>query len=212
MAATGKSIDFGFQPGQSSLHFAVINDRGNIHVELRYNFEGDNDEAPVREPKAYLDFYRWNRISEAVAHEFNSRLRRAGLRSGRWKAKETLLAPHLGRELVLLIWAVEDADATLIPNMLANWAGLAPEERWWLFTTINASSHHPEYSKTAGWRKAIKIAFAENPVADVSPAAFLSEQLPQEPRPAKGKKQRTGQIQMKLLEVVWDDEEPENAT
>jgi hypothetical protein len=89
--------------------------------------------------------------------------------------QESLLAPHLGKELTLLFWAVEDADPTLLPAMLANWVGLAPEERWWLYTTINATSGHPEHGQDRGWRKAIKIAFAENPIVSSAPSALLAE-------------------------------------
>jgi hypothetical protein len=71
---------------------------------------------------------------------------------------------------------VEDADPTLLPNMVANWVGLAPEERWWLYTTINATAGHPEHGRDRGWRKAIKVAFAENPAG--APPASLAEHLP----------------------------------
>ena len=210
MTGTRKIIDFGFTPDHSPLHFVLSASKSDISVETRFKW-GDESEDPAQpEPKAWLDSYRWSRISEHVAHDFNRRLRAAGLRQARWKAKETLLAPHFGRELVLLIWAVEDADSTVIPSMCANWSGLAPEERWWLFTTVNAASRQPQYGKDSGWRKAIKVAFAENPTFDASPAAFLSEQLPQEDDGVpKGKrraaKARTGQIQMKLLSVDWSD-------
>ena len=83
------------------------------------------------------------------------------------------MAPYFGKELTLLAWAIEDADPTLIPSMVANWLGLAPEERWWLYTTINATSGHPEHGRDRGWRKAIKIAFAENPAG--APADTLPE-------------------------------------
>ena len=168
MTATRKVIDFGFAPDHSPLHFALTASKSDVSVEIRFHWGEESEEPAQPEPKAWLDGYRWSRIAEIVAHDFNRRLRAAGQRQARWKAKETLLAPHFGRELVLLIWAVEDADPTLIQNMCANWGGLAPEERWWLFTTVNASSRHPEYGKDSGWRKAIKIAFAENPTFDAA--------------------------------------------
>ena len=57
--------------------------------------------------------------------------------------------------------------------MIANWRGLAPEERWWFYTTINATRHgHTEHGNDRGWRKAIKIAFAENPI-QLPPSALL---------------------------------------
>lgn len=75
----------------------------------------------------------------------------------------------------MLAWAVEDADPTLLPAMIANWLGLASEERWWLYTTINATNGHPDHGRDRGWRKAIKIAVAENPIAAAAPSAQFSK-------------------------------------
>ncbi len=94
--------------------------------------------APKPSHKASLDAYRWTRIAPTVAEVFNAELRAKGLPTANW-GPESPLAPHLGKELTLLAWAVEDADPTLLPAMIANWLGLAPEERWWLYTTINAA-------------------------------------------------------------------------
>jgi len=173
------TVGFGFDPGQSPHHFAVETQRATGTVTIMERFawgepaEADEPAPPPPSPKAILDAYRWARVAPAASDAFNSRLRVAGLRTADWSA-EAVLAPHLGKELTLLAWAVEDADPTLIPVMVANWVGLAPEERWWLYTTVNATSGHPEHGRDRGWRKAIKIAFAENPVAPASPSALLS--------------------------------------
>jgi len=170
---------FGFDPAQSPHHFAVITgrDAGDVSIMERFTWgdEGAGDEpAPPPSTKATLDAYRWARLAPTVAEAFNARLRAAGLATATWGA-ETPLAPHLGKELTLLAWAMEDADPTLLPAMLANWLGLAPEERWWLYSTINATGGHPEHGRDRGWRKAIKIAFAENPVTAAAPSALLAE-------------------------------------
>ncbi len=186
------TLGFGFDPTQSPHHFAVIVEResGAVTIEERFTFGAggepsdgaDTDEAaPEASAKATLDAYHWARIAGTVADAFNARLRAADLPTGTWTA-ESLLAPHLGKELTLLFWAVEGSDPTLLPAMLANWVGLAPEERWWLYTTINATSGHPEHGRDRGWRKAIKIAFAENPIASAAPAALLNDAAPPRPR------------------------------
>jgi hypothetical protein len=170
---------FGFDPAQSPHHFVVTIDRdtGDVTIEERFTWgdvsKGDGP-APAPNPKAKLDAYRWARIAPTVADAFNTRLQAAGLPTANWSA-ESPLAPHLGKELTLLAWAVEDADPTLLPAMIANWVGLAPEERWWFYTTINATSGHPDHGRDRGWRKAIKIAFAENPVSAAPPSALLAE-------------------------------------
>lgn len=173
------TIGFGFDPAQSPHHFTAIIGRGTGDVTIVERFAwGDetNDDAlaPEASLKASLDAYRWSRIAPTAAETFNARLRDADLATANWST-EALLAPHLGKELTLLVWAVEDADPTLLPAMIANWVGLAPEERWWLYTTINATSGHPEHGRDRGWRKAIKIAFAENPIAAAPSSALLAE-------------------------------------
>lgn len=194
---TRDTLGFGFDPAQSPHHFAVITERqsGAVIVEERFTFADDpaaadgpaadgpaaDEPAPATIAKATLDAYHWARVAPTVAEVFNARLRAADLPTATWMA-ESLLAPHLGKELTLLCWAVEGADPTLLPAMLANWVGLAPEERWWLYTTINAASGHPDHGRDRGWRKAIKIAFAENPIASAAPSALLADAPTPRPR------------------------------
>ena len=71
----------------------------------------------------------------------------------------------LGKELVLLAWSIEDADPTLIPVAVKNWMGLAPEERWWLYTMTNAATGHAVSGRGKGWRKAVRYALTENPIS-----------------------------------------------
>jgi hypothetical protein len=173
--------DFGFDPSQGGHHFELSDEGESVTLVEWFAWNGsDRGEEepllPAPEPKVHLDRYRWSRIAAAVADEFNVRLRRAGLRPATWKTR-TLLAPHFGKELALLMWAVEDVDPSLIPNVIANWRGFAPEERWWLYTTINATAGHPDHGKDRGWRKAIRIALAENPT-EGTPSSALRELAP----------------------------------
>ena len=82
------------------------------------------------------------------------------------EAGQTPLSRLVGKELVLLAWAIEDADPALIPVAIKNWLGLAPEERWWLFTMTNAATGHAMTGRNKGWRKAVRYALTENPVSD----------------------------------------------
>ena len=45
-----------------------------------------------------------------------------------------------GKELLVLLWAVEAPDVTPeeIAVAIRNWLGLKPEERWWLYTMTAA--------------------------------------------------------------------------
>lgn len=165
-------IGFGFDPGESAHHFVVRipdEEKAPVIVEEHFEWMGEKDDPSQKKPiiKIKLDQYRWERIAETARNMFNKRIRLAGQRSMTWKVKDdNVLAPHFGKELVLLAWALEDIDESLIPNVIANWTGLEPEERWWLYTTVNATFTSAEAGGDRGWRKAIKIAFSENPVPD----------------------------------------------
>lgn len=197
---TTATVDFGFDPARSSHHFAV-SPVGGARVQFIERFaygevqEGDPD-APNDVLKAELDIERWRRIHDDAAEVFNARLRAEGYRAGAWrKSESTLLAPRFGRELILLVWATEGQDLSVLPAVRLNWRGFAPEERWWLYSTINASSRHPEHAER-GWRRAIKIAFAENPV-DTS--GFLTEPRAAAPRPRGRKAPNAAPQQPSLL-------------
>lgn len=195
-----KSLGFGFDPTESPYHF-VLRRRGDGGVSIIEAIGRANDDEAEETEKARLSSYLWERIESPVATEFNDRLRGEGGRAGRWLKDETLLAPHFGKELTLLFWAVEDADPTLVPSMIANWRGLAPEERWWFYTTINATSSHSEHGKDRGWRKAIKIAFADNPV-HIPPSSLLVGPMPVVEKPkrtgAKARAAKTNQTSGRL--------------
>lgn len=198
-AASAEVRGFGFDPAESPYHFAVVRGRGAespVCVEERFGFGDTSESGRVRDPlrKVELDAYRWSRIEAPVRAEFNRRLHARGQRTASWQSHETLLSPHLGKELTLLAWAVECADPTVIPNVIANWRGLAPEERWWLYTTVNATSGHPEHGRDRGWRKAIRIALAENPSGAVTPGTMeLTEATVKLPGPdARPRKRRRG--------------------
>ena len=177
------STGFGFRPDESEHHFVVTVPAGNredvtVAEHLRFDPEvghvppsmgiGPNDaKLRVALPRA-----KWNAIADEVRVEFNRRLRKEGLPAGRWRTGANPLARLLGKELTLLAWAVEDADPTLVPAAIRNWLGLAPEERWWLFTMTAAATGHALHGRGRGWRKAVRYALTENPV---SAAAVVRE-------------------------------------
>ena len=131
-----------------------------VSVEASFN---DRD----RQIKVMLKRTIWEQIEEQVKAEFNCRLRGMGLKTGRWLKKGQIPVDRtLGKELTLLAWAIEDADPALIPTAIRNWLGLAPEERWWLYTMTNAATGHAINGKNRGWRKAVRFAITENPVMD----------------------------------------------
>lgn len=168
-----KPLGFGFLPCRSQHHFMVTVRTDTVLFSEHLHY----DDAPGRRElslalgreddklRAILPLRKWEAIREVVREVFNDRLKAAGLPAGRWGRKETPVSRLLGKEMVLLVWAIEDADPGLIPTAIANWRGLAQEERWWLYTMTNAATGHATHGRNKGWRKAVRFALTENPVS-----------------------------------------------
>jgi len=166
---------FGFDPDGSAAHFLVHIPAGatvpvDISEHLTWNpervadsvhlgLEHQDGQVRCRLPRA-----KWNEIAEVLRAELNARLKKEGRRAGKWRAGYNAISRPLGKELALLAWAVEDADPALIPTAIANWQGLQPEERWWLYTMTAAATGHCQAGRGRGWRKAVRFALTENPV------------------------------------------------
>jgi len=175
-----KSEGFGFVPTESEHHFLVtIPTKKPENVFISEHFTWDESEARQElsfalgnednKMRVILPRVKWDAIADAVKAEFNQRLRQDGLKTGQWKTGRTPLSRLFGKELVLLAWAIEDADPAFIPVGIKNWLGLTTEERWWLFTMTNAATGHAISGRGKGWRKAVRYALTENPVSDYSP-------------------------------------------
>jgi hypothetical protein len=168
---------FGFDPDASAAHFLVHVPTASSHpVEIsehlswnperialsqHYGVERDDGQVRCRLPRV-----KWNEIAEVLRAEFNVRLKREGTKPGRWKTGYNPVTRLLGKELTLLAWAIEDADPALIPAAVANWQGLTPEERWWLYTMTAAATGNFMTGRNRGWRKAVRYALTENPVTN----------------------------------------------
>jgi hypothetical protein len=156
--------NLGFDPAESAYHFVVLINEDKVTIEERFSVEDEVQPAFAPQLRAVIDSYRWNRLNEVVQSHFNRRLQDAKRKTAKFGQGEHLLAPHLGKELTLLAWATEGLDPTDLPNAIANWLGLAPEERWWLYLMVKSSSAGIEpIANPRGWRKAIRIAFGESP-------------------------------------------------
>lgn len=167
---------FGFEPGESTHHFLVHIPKGAAaEIEISEHFTWDEDKGSSEvtssprldgQIRVRLARTKWDAIADEVRAQFNRRLRQMGRKPGSWQAGINLVRREIGKELVLLAWAIEDADPALIPAALANWKGLEPEERWWLYTQTAAATGHGLNDKGRGWRKAVRYALTENPVSD----------------------------------------------
>lgn len=166
---------FGFRPSASVHHFVVTLGTKDESVVISEHFDWEEHEEkrklslaignPDNQVRVILPRLKWDAIAVAVADEFNGRLRKNKQKAAKWAIGQTPIMSTFGKELTLLAWAIEDADPTLIPNAIRNWRGLAPEERWWLYTMTNAATGHAVEGRGRGWRAAVRYALTDNPVA-----------------------------------------------
>lgn len=205
------SRSFGFDPAESRHHFLVNIPRGatqEIQISEHFTWSeiegssaqtlGTREEGQVR---VILARPKWDALAEEVRAEFNQRLKRIGKKAGSWRVGHNLVRRELGKELVLLAWAVEEADPGIIRKAIANWKGFFPEERWWLYTQTAAATGHGVHDRGKGWRKALRYALTENPVpirdSDEPPVPEFFQRARQhglfEGTPDRKKKKKTAQ-------------------
>ena len=166
-----KSIGFGFDPMESQHHFLVVIPRSQtktVVIYERFEWQEGVEEQSINGihdcAKVELSKHKWKLIEDALRIEFNERLKKDRLLVGRWKTGQVPVQRLFGKEMVLLAWAIEDCDPSVIPTAIKNWLGLSPEERWWLFTMTNAATG--DFKDKSGWLKAVRYALAENPIEE----------------------------------------------
>lgn len=166
-------IGFSFKPEEWEYHFYVIIPTGRkasdiISVYERYHWDSDGtqeirceqDSLKVQMPRS-----KWRLMADTVKNEFNSRLKQSRIPVGKFSSGGVPLEKLFGKELMVLLWAVEENAPSGISTALRNWLELLPEERWWLYTITNAASGGMK-DVGHGWRAALRYALCENPVDD----------------------------------------------
>lgn len=176
-----QAIGFGYIPKETKHHFLVKIPRSqNKNIAVYERFEWDNTEIQksdmgYKSLKVSIDKYKWDLVKDTLQQEFNKVLKNHNMLVGKFKIGDIPVERLLGKELVLLLWAIEDSDPKLIPVAIKNWLGLSREERWWLFTMTNAVTGHADDKR--GWRKAIRYALTENPVDEKNHQGNILEML-----------------------------------
>jgi hypothetical protein len=174
LSSNQKINGFGFDPSESEHHFAVYTGGESKDVVIfeltefeekpNYSALGYKITSAASPARCILHKAKWELIKGELRVEFNKRLKAINLPTYQWKSGFNSLHRTFGKELLVLAWAIEDADPGTIPLAIQNWLGLKPEERWWLFTITNAATGHALNGKGKGWRVALRYALTENPV------------------------------------------------
>jgi len=174
LSSNSKLVGFGFDSAESEHHFAVYTGAESKDVVIfeltefdekpNYNVLGYKINSAVSPARCILSKGKWDMIKDDLRAEFNKRLKSIKMPTTQWRVGFNFLHRTFGKELLVLAWAIEDADPGTIPLAVQNWLGLKPEERWWLFTITNAATGHALNGKGKGWRLALRYALTENPV------------------------------------------------
>jgi len=120
---------------------------------------GEKEWAPDTILRCEVPRATWDAVSGEVRAEFNRRLKTDKKPAGRWGADDTAVQRLLGKELLVLLWAIEQGDVSDEQTAVAirNWLGLKPEERWWLYTMTAAATGFA-HQAGMGWRSALRHA------------------------------------------------------
>lgn len=156
------TLGFGVPATSDPHHFKVIIPRSNtapVQVSEYLGLQALSDEHSVID-RAVLDRVRWSAIRAEVQRAFNSRLSTHGLKPSAWKTGDNPVDRLLGKELCVLVWAVEHMEMDRIPVAVRNWLALRPEERWWLFG-MTAMSTGGISDGEKGWRLALRHALGD---------------------------------------------------
>jgi hypothetical protein len=172
------TFGFGFDPAQSKNHFFVLcppkepNERTAPLIQIYERFtwtESKDSSEQVLDPADVLRLevsrHKWSEVKAALTSEFNARLKKEGVKIGKFpQYGGTPVERLFGKEMMVLLWGIEDSDPSMISTAIRNWKGLLPEERWWLYTMTNAATGGL-YDKK-GWRRALRFALCENPIVE----------------------------------------------
>ena len=169
MSAKELTYGFGVNPIQSTNHFYILIPKINtetVQVFERFNWTAAEEQKMEKSDILRIEIskHKWNKISADLTAEFNTRLKKDKIKMGHFTVGGTPIEKLFGKELMVLLWSIEDCDPSVIPTAIRNWKGLMPEERWWLYTMTNASTGHIKDKK--GWRIALRYALCENPIEE----------------------------------------------
>ncbi|RUX50458.1 DUF3780 domain-containing protein [Mesorhizobium sp. M4A.F.Ca.ET.050.02.1.1] len=139
-------------------------------------YDGQENANVDRVLRSRIDPRRWRLVASPLRSAFNERLKSRKYKPGRWQTGENRVHRLLGREMCVLLWAIEQCDEDKIPAAIIAWTGLRPEERWWLFAMAAHNSGKAD-DHDRGWRKAIRFGLTEGATPPDAQRSTLLDRL-----------------------------------
>ncbi|MHA0034170.1 DUF3780 domain-containing protein [Deinococcus sp. PESE-13] len=164
--------------------------------EVRENLSG----RLVQTLRAQLTHKQWASVSRTAEFTFNEQLREAGERPGRFlKTGDTRLSiNNLGKELMVLVWAAEDATEDELEIIRVSWQRLHRIERWWLFNQTVALNGDVR-GRGKGWRAALRLMLAATPTGPGSETAVNDPETTLKLMPTRTVKTKNGKNSMEPM-------------
>jgi hypothetical protein len=161
--------DFGIVPEHGDSFEFYIDGGAGQHCKLVAVLQ--TERGPRRTELTDIAGATWRKISARVIRELAQAMSDnevEGKKLPTLKAGLNRLSPLVGRELTLLLWALEEDGALdQLEAILHGWRELAREERWWLYAKAAAPGQRPG----SGWRRALFHALSESPESRNVPLA-----------------------------------------
>lgn len=166
MKAKQKVYGFGFIPSEGDRHFYVvipIEKEKPVQIYECYLWDDENKSRIHSCDILKLEVPRlvWSKVADALSEEFGRQLKDDGIKSGKFTAGGIPVRWELGKEMMVLLWALERCIIHIVPKAISNWRGFSPEERRYLFTMTNAATG--SIGDKHGWRAALRHIMCENP-------------------------------------------------
>ncbi len=144
------------------------------------------ERGPRRTELAEIAGATWRKVSARAVRELAQDMNSdevEGKKLPSLKTGTNRLSPLVGRELALLLWALQEEGAMdQLEAILHGWRELAREERWWLYA--KAAAHGQQTG--SGWRRALFHALSESAESRAAqpPAEKKSPKRPNSPHPS----------------------------
>ena len=129
MSEKPKTVDFGAPDTFGAHLFRVEIPAARtepVVIVEDYGYRGQEGGIPRDEERVVLKRPVWSAIADIARREFNDRLKAAKVLTGRWHTGTNLVDRLLGKELCVLAWAAETANARADSRHLQQVGGAAP--------------------------------------------------------------------------------------
>lgn len=140
------TVDFGVRdtPGQTWLTISIPNDR-----KTRIGITTHDPLSNRIMPEFRIDRDIWTVVAPRIEAYLNARLKSANLKASKFRPGENRVERLIGKEVMVLIYALQDAHPDQARKALMGWHDYRPEDLWWISHQIERTG--PD----GGWRRSI---------------------------------------------------------